>query len=396
MTATRDFDDIARAWLDLMPDEVPDRAVAAVIDAVATTRQMRRPIVNFQRTRPMSRLLLAGAAAVLVVVSGIILLGPRRSSEVAGPSSVPLPTASASGPLVGAALDDALRATWLSTTGENPLLQNGAGPVSMTIGSTGTSIAASNFGPGYGFASSTGAAAPDRLELVLERASGDCPPGTRGIYHWQFFANRSELSLTTVSEDCPKRGAVFSRRWVRSLVEPTTVGAGVIDSMSPAFAITLPDDTYSARTLDDFIEIGGTNGYSLMVFKNPQTFVDPCSTDEERVPYVPGGEAFIEHFRSNDAFDVGATTQLTLDGRKAFHVAISGKSNYARCPDQPLYQYTPKACNCHFIVGPGGTDSMYLVEVGTDTFLFIVSPFGNYSERDVMNSLRIPATLPGS
>ena len=43
MTANDDFDRIARAWLDLMPDEAPDRAVHAVLQAVETTPQVRRP-----------------------------------------------------------------------------------------------------------------------------------------------------------------------------------------------------------------------------------------------------------------------------------------------------------------------------------------------------------------
>ena len=39
MTANDDFDRISRAWLDLMPDEAPDRAVQAVLQAVQTTPQ---------------------------------------------------------------------------------------------------------------------------------------------------------------------------------------------------------------------------------------------------------------------------------------------------------------------------------------------------------------------
>ena len=44
MTIERDFDRIARAWLDLGPNEAPDRSVAAVLQAIETTPQVRRPI----------------------------------------------------------------------------------------------------------------------------------------------------------------------------------------------------------------------------------------------------------------------------------------------------------------------------------------------------------------
>ena len=76
------------------------------------------------------------------------------------------------------------------------------------------------------------------------------------------------------------------------------------------------------------------------------------------------------------------------------HAAVGGKANYARCPGQALYEYTPKNCVCHFIVGQGGADSMYLVEVGADTYLFIVSPIGLATERQIIDSIQIPFQLP--
>ena len=41
MTANRDFTDITRAWLDLMPSEAPDRAVASILQAVDATAAAR-------------------------------------------------------------------------------------------------------------------------------------------------------------------------------------------------------------------------------------------------------------------------------------------------------------------------------------------------------------------
>jgi Tol biopolymer transport system component len=52
MTATRDPDRLLRAWLDLMPDEAPDRAIAAVLQQTAHTAQ--RPRWTFpERWLPM-------------------------------------------------------------------------------------------------------------------------------------------------------------------------------------------------------------------------------------------------------------------------------------------------------------------------------------------------------
>jgi hypothetical protein len=400
MTANRDFDDVARAWLDLMPSEFSDRGVASVIQAVEVTPQRRPWLDGPWRHIKMSRLSLLGAVATLVVLAGSILLWPRSSSEVVG--STPSPSASstpgspaASGsPIPGdGPLDDALRARWIATANSNDVLGNGGGPVSLSLNSVGTSIEAANFGAGNGFASSV-TQAGDRLEVSLERAVGDCAAGAHGTYRWTLSGDRSQLTLSTVSEDCPKRSVVFARQWVRSLVTASTVGAGVVDSMDPDFAITLPDHTYETRTLDDFVEIGSP-GLTLMAFKNPQPFVDACSTDEERVPYKPGAAAFVDAFRKNDAFVVGKSTPLRIDGHDALQVVIGGKADYARCPGVALYEYTPKACVCHFIVGQGDSDNIYLVEVGTDTFMFILSPFGPAAaQTPIISSLRIPFELP--
>ena len=60
----RDFDRIARAWLDLGPNEAPDRAVAAVLQAIETTPQQRRPFRwPVWRSTTMSRVYLLAALA---------------------------------------------------------------------------------------------------------------------------------------------------------------------------------------------------------------------------------------------------------------------------------------------------------------------------------------------
>ena len=72
MTTERDFDRLARAWLELGPDEAPDRVVAAVLQAAETTPQVRRRIGwSLWRSFHMTRLpIVATAVAALVVVIG--------------------------------------------------------------------------------------------------------------------------------------------------------------------------------------------------------------------------------------------------------------------------------------------------------------------------------------
>ena len=44
MTSERDFDRLARAWLELGPDEAPDRVIATVLQAADTMPQVRRRV----------------------------------------------------------------------------------------------------------------------------------------------------------------------------------------------------------------------------------------------------------------------------------------------------------------------------------------------------------------
>jgi hypothetical protein len=93
MTHERDFEQLAKAWLDLGPDEAPDRVVAAVLRAAETTPQVRRPFAL-----PIWRPLAVAAVAVLaiVVVGAGLLVIQRNQPSVSGPGPSPSVTASPS------------------------------------------------------------------------------------------------------------------------------------------------------------------------------------------------------------------------------------------------------------------------------------------------------------
>ena len=99
MTTDRDFDRLARAWLDLMPDEAPDRTVAAVLQAVETTPQVRRPIRWLTwRSQTMNRLPIALGAAAVVVVAGTVLLSRAGTSPPVAASASPPATIAPTSP----------------------------------------------------------------------------------------------------------------------------------------------------------------------------------------------------------------------------------------------------------------------------------------------------------
>jgi hypothetical protein len=102
MTTDRDFDRLARAWLELGPDEAPDRVVAAVLQATDTVPQVRRRVA-WPTWRPfqMNRVLyLAGTAVLLaaLVGGGVLIVGSRAPltaipSQDAAASAAPVASA---------------------------------------------------------------------------------------------------------------------------------------------------------------------------------------------------------------------------------------------------------------------------------------------------------------
>ena len=85
MTANREFNDIARAWLDLMPSEAPDRVVDSVLQAVETAPQVRPSYADSRRLSKMTRFALAAAAAQIKLAGDVEIdvqnLSGRRGKE---------------------------------------------------------------------------------------------------------------------------------------------------------------------------------------------------------------------------------------------------------------------------------------------------------------------------
>ena len=98
MTTDRDFDRIAAAWLDLMPDRAPDRVVADVLEDVALTPQARRPLVRLPWASPRTDRFMLIAATVLLgaaLLGGALLVGAGRPTTPL-PTPAVLPTAAPS------------------------------------------------------------------------------------------------------------------------------------------------------------------------------------------------------------------------------------------------------------------------------------------------------------
>ncbi len=102
MTDDRSLERAARSWLETGPTEAPDHAVYAALLRIQTTPQERDWHVP-RRPRPMtmtSRLLAGAAALAVVLVGGMLILRAGPSATVGaspppGPSPSPPPSATA-------------------------------------------------------------------------------------------------------------------------------------------------------------------------------------------------------------------------------------------------------------------------------------------------------------
>ena len=215
MTQERDFDRIARAWLETGPNEAPDRAVAAVLAASATTPQMRqtwrwpvwRPITMTPRTFS-----LIGALVIALVIGTTLAVGqpgPRPSpTPTAGASATPF-AASASGPSTGY---QPLVGTWigrpktLSTLQRIPILRASFAPGGQWD-PVGSGIEAGSY-------QSMIQVSGDQITVVAAVHQTACAPGDVGTYRFATSPGEDRFSTTLISDPCDDRSTLFAGDWV--------------------------------------------------------------------------------------------------------------------------------------------------------------------------------------
>jgi hypothetical protein len=258
MTAHRDPDRIVRAWLDLMPHEAPDRAIAAVLQAVEAAPQVRRPLVRGPRRFPaMNRFVLIAAVAVLgaALFGGALLVGGGRNASPAPTPAMsatlasPVATAPPSSAVVtGAALPASLQYRWIGEPRDIP----GHG----TSTRTGLNFLASSFfvtGTEYGFgASLLNSTASDigsgRLRLETATAAPDCAVGDVGTYAWSLSPGGTVLTVEPGTDACTARAAALPGTWYR--IACTNTADGCIGELEAG--------TYPSQYIAPRLDIGAS------------------------------------------------------------------------------------------------------------------------------------------
>ena len=238
MTTERDFDRVARAWLDLLPDEAPDRAVAAVLQAVETTPQVRRPVRWLTwRSSPMNRLPIALGATAVVAVAGALLLSRAGTSPPVGASASPVGTTaspstavlpSGSSGAAGAPVSADIQGRWMGD--HRAIVEPNAG-TTILLDANSITISQANDGPRVLLASAASTIGAGRFQLDSPLAAGGCAGGDSGTYGWTRSSSGRTLTITAERDDCPARSeAVAGTWWLMGCTNPDDFCLGALDA----------------------------------------------------------------------------------------------------------------------------------------------------------------------
>ena len=213
MTSDRNVDRTIVAWLDLMPSEAPDRAVASVLQAVATEPQVRRPLRPATWRIPrMNKLTLLGAAALLtaVVIGSALMGGAERETDrqllqpppTAGPSVLERP------------VSPGIVRAWFG--GPRPGILDAGNTANTYIRwVTGDSIALGTKDVSRNrerFRSDV-VATPGELAVRAVGSSSGCREGEAGRYHTSISPGGTVLDIALVDDECAARAGALAGRW---------------------------------------------------------------------------------------------------------------------------------------------------------------------------------------
>jgi hypothetical protein len=216
MTDERTFDRLARAWLELGPDEAPDRVIAAVLQAAETMPQARRRLRwPIWRSFRMSRTpIFATVVAILVVlIGGGLFLSRSNTPPVVGGSPSPSTASPAASPAAASQVPTAIQYTWI---GPKPTIAGMPPSNRFRFELTDQSLQFEDDSfSNQWFRSSASAPGTGQLRLVASGSDSGCHDQDEGIYTWSLSPGGVRLSVVKVSDACAPRSDALAGDWIR-------------------------------------------------------------------------------------------------------------------------------------------------------------------------------------
>jgi hypothetical protein len=395
MTSERDFDRLARAWLELGPDEAPDRVVAAVLQAAETTPQVRRsirwlPLKDYKMTR--LPVLATVAAALVVAIGGLLLINRPNDGRVGAPTASPSPSAiPSSGSPAAAPLDVALHAArWMGSERTVPGILATAGTIINFTADNQFFITQSNMNQNHFLNSVASGVGDGQFQLETPgTGGGPCSTGDIGRYSWSVAPSGRILTIVATSDDCPTRlGAIPGTWWLEACKNPDTNCLGNLDAgtyksqyFTPrldagAGAAWVPDFGALTYTVPDgwanSIDFPERYGITPAADFAPERESDPhpavheielhwqyaataqnaaCTSEElTSVPRTVNG--LVDWIRGLPSLDVGAPAAITIDGHNGRLMDVGVSPSWkSSCPGetQPIALFLTEAGS-----GPAG------------------------------------------
>ena len=409
MTANRDLDPTILAWLDLVPDEAPDRVVDGVLQAVATTPQVRRGVVGRWRYQHMPRVVGLAAAVLVVAIGGVVLIGPRfteDASQVGAPPESPtqpiassVPSASPAATLAITPLPASLRSEWLADTTSIDGLSEHDPRVRLVVSSDGRSIALQTNAAGNTTLFSIPLESTTaELRVVTAAQGADCEAGEEGRYRWTLSTDGVLLGLEPIADACATRASAFTRTWTRSLDANSNGGRGALAAFEPVVLVTLAETPFTGSSSRDVISVEGDDeDVSLFAMRDPWGLDSPCADGGGvTVPLKAGVDAIVAHLANVPGLSV-TSADMTIDGRRAVHLRLSSDPGID-CPARELSLLTSKnvTSGWRWGISPGDDASLYLVELPDATYLFEYAgeSVTEDAELAVVSTIRFADALP--
>lgn len=434
MSANRDFDDIARAWLDLMPDEAPDRVIADVLLAVETVPQARRPLgLATWRLNPMKNYLAAlGAAAVVVAAAAAFALSRPTDSRPVGASPAVAPSLAASSTAAvtpspaasgEAAIPTAIQHVWLG--GHDDLLAAGTG-AALVVGPGSFAVAAANNIQFPVLTAAAVAAAAGQLELTTAGQSARCDAGQVGTYAWTLSPSGRALTLRVVSDPCTQRSVTLATTWLLvACQEPTDNCLGPIDAgtyvsqfmnfqhpaagWTPnigAITYTVPEawanygdwpDHFGLTPMSAFPDANSANGpgteIDITADVHAESAATPCSGKPASVGTTPG--QIVASLRTIPGLVVGRASSITIDGKTGQSVDLTvDPANLRPCGSDQVVEYLVGHKTTSGLFS-GSAARLLLIPVGSSTVsIEIIAPSSDFdafvaSAMPIVNSLKV-------